>query len=103
MTGKLTSYVHLPDGRVFGPDDQVPAEAAALITNPAAWEGGVPPAPSHPRGAQPDSLPPRGGAGSGTDAWLAYAAAHRIEVPGDATRDQVIAAVEAAAAAAPAE
>lgn len=35
-----TVHVHLEDeGRtvVYGPDDDVPAEHAALITNPKAW------------------------------------------------------------------
>lgn len=40
--------------------------------------------------------PPRGGAGSGKDAWLAYAAAVGVEVDDDADRDAVIAAVDAA-------
>lgn len=43
-----------------------------------------------------DGRPPKGGAGSGLDEWLAYAADHGIDVPDDATRDDVIAAVEAA-------
>lgn len=37
MRRKLAAYVHLADGRVFGPDDEVPADAAAQITNPSAW------------------------------------------------------------------
>lgn len=46
--------------------------------------------------------PPRGGAGSGADAWRAYAAAAagkkglEIEIPEDATRDDIIKALEGA-------
>lgn len=40
---RLTGYVHLPATEdraeaVYGPDDEVPAEDAERITNPAAWE-----------------------------------------------------------------
>ncbi|HEY9415448.1 MAG TPA: hypothetical protein VIQ30_11865 [Pseudonocardia sp.] len=39
---KLAGYVHVHDSEgvshVFGPDDEVPAELAKLITNPAAWQ-----------------------------------------------------------------
>lgn len=33
---RLATFVHVGD-QVFGPDDEVPADVAALITNPAAW------------------------------------------------------------------
>lgn len=33
---RLTTFVHVGDS-VYGPDDEVPAEVAAFITNPAAW------------------------------------------------------------------
>lgn len=38
MSGRkrLTSFVHVA-GRVYGPDDDVPADVAKLITNPKAW------------------------------------------------------------------
>ncbi|WP_280201260.1 hypothetical protein [Nocardia cyriacigeorgica] len=39
---KLAGYVHVHDSEgvshVFGPEDDVPAELAKLITNPAAWQ-----------------------------------------------------------------
>lgn len=42
MARKLTVHVHVHDaeGRshVFGPGDNVPADLAKLISNPAAWE-----------------------------------------------------------------
>jgi hypothetical protein len=43
-----------------------------------------------------DDPPPKGGAGSGIEEWTAYATAHGIDVPADATRDDIITAVEAA-------
>lgn len=33
---KLASFVHV-NGTAYGPDSDVPADVAALITNPAAW------------------------------------------------------------------
>ncbi|MFE7799013.1 hypothetical protein [Nocardia sp. NPDC057440] len=43
---RLATYVHVHDGegnpRVFGPDDEVPAEVAKLITNPSAWQSDEP-------------------------------------------------------------
>lgn len=39
---KLAGYVHVHDelgnSRVYGPGDDVPADVAKRITNPAAWE-----------------------------------------------------------------
>ena len=40
--------------------------------------------------------PPKDGPGSGKAAWHTYAAAVGVEVPADASRDDVIAAIEAA-------
>ncbi len=42
---KLASYVHI-GGQVYGPDSKVPADVAAQITNPKAWEGGKVPSTS---------------------------------------------------------
>ena len=39
MSRKLVAYVHV-NGSVYGPGDKVPADVAALIVNPKAWEGG---------------------------------------------------------------
>lgn len=41
------------------------------------------------------TLPPKSGAGSGRDAWVAYAEANGVAIAPDASRDVVIAAVEA--------
>lgn len=42
------------------------------------------------------SVPPQGGPGSGKDAWAAYAASNGVTVESGATRDEIIAACEAA-------
>lgn len=44
---RLVAYVHLNhpvtgERMVYGPDDEVPDWAAELITNPKAWDGGLP-------------------------------------------------------------
>lgn len=33
---RLATFVHVGNS-VYGPDDEIPAEVATLITNPAAW------------------------------------------------------------------
>lgn len=40
------------------------------------------------------SVPPRGGAGSGRDAWADYASAHNVDVADDASRDDIINALD---------
>ena len=119
-------YVVWLDGEPYGPGE-VPAGVAARITNPAAWEGGVLPSqdtappvvspePSVPDSTGegesgtspddpetpvvPDPLPPRPavqGAGSAKEKWLEYAQALGVEVGHDMTRDEIVAAVDAAA------
>lgn len=92
MARKLTSTVYLTaeDGSVtsYGPGDTVPADVAKRITNPDVWEGSD--------DAESDGPPPRAGAGSSKDKWVAYAEANGVTVDEDATRDDIIAAVEAA-------
>ena len=118
--------VRHPDGgeiRVFGPKDTVPEWAARQITNESAWsDGKAPYSDESPPGPTPDDLadvtrerdaalaelaafkagsgpsgvPPKGGPGSGKDAWVAYAAEHDVEVPADATREDIVAALDAA-------
>ena len=131
MTRRLKAYVHvhMPDGQtvVVGPDDTVPDELAALITNPGAWVGEAaepdraPPSPGAENAVDdadedqaaddqesggdepqdPDSadhlpVPPRSGAGSGAAAWAVYARASGLDVPADAGRADIIAALTAA-------
>lgn len=46
---------------------------------------------------EPDSdIPPRSGKGSGAPAWAAYAGDNGVDVDPDASRDDIIAALEAA-------
>lgn len=50
-------------------------------------------APAEPN--PPSDIPPKGGPGSGVEAWAAYAAG-KVEVPEDAKRDDIVAALDAA-------
>lgn len=109
----LASYVHVtgPDGVVvaLAPGAPVPGWAVPLITNPKAWVGGVVPevqaepvVPAVPVATSAPAVdevkvPPRRGAGSGRDAWAAYAADKGVEVTADLkNRDDIIAACELA-------
>jgi hypothetical protein len=86
-----TVHVHLPEGsKAYGPGDDVPKEHAALITNPKAWADG------DGEDGEDGGIPPRAGKGSGKDAWVAYAAANDVDHDPDATRDEIVAAVESA-------
>ena len=98
---KLNTFVHVveldSEGRqtgraaVFGPDDDLPGWAVKAITTPDVWDGDA------PAGAdEPDSggEPPRSGKGSSTEAWQKYAASLGVEVPEDASRDDIVAAVD---------
>lgn len=92
--------MHVPVGLdwvVYGPDDEVPAEHAALITNPKAWDSGTdsPPAASEPV-ATSTGAPPKAGKGSSREAWVEFAEARGVHVDGEDKREDIIAAVEAA-------
>lgn len=116
------------NAEVFRPGDDVPAWAREVITNPTAWDGGdtadstpeppkqpeplkdpeppkEPEPPSNPAGDgtgddPKDAIeePPRAGRGSSLEAWQGYADALGIEYANDATRDDIVAAVDAAKA-----
>lgn len=60
-----------------------PKEVAEKISNPAAWDT---------EGAE--ATPPRAGAGSGVEAWRRYAEGQGVDVPEDASRDEIIALTE---------
>lgn len=116
---KLNTYVHVVErdkdgnqGRtgIFGPNDEVPAWAQKSITNPDVWDEG-PDEPEEPRAEDNEELPaesaggpnvspssgdrpPTSGAGSGRDAWAAYAASQGVEVTDDMDRGAIIAAVD---------
>src|SRR4051812_20900309 len=64
-----------------------PAEAVSLRFE--GWAG------DDPAPAQLEA-PPKGGAGSGREAWAEYAAASAVPVADDATREDIIAALDAA-------
>lgn len=50
---------------------------------------------SDPSDPASDGEPPRAGRGSGVEAWAEYATSKGIEVPADATRDDIVALVDA--------
>lgn len=98
MSRRLIAYVHVA-GVVYGPGDEVPPEVAKRI-GAHAWDGdpvdedgdqgdgGEPSAPSE--------APPRSGRGSGVEAWRTFAEAHGVDTRDEMSRDDVIAACEAA-------
>ena len=100
MGKKLAYHVTVPteDGsyKTYGPDDDLPADVAKKITNPSAWEGGAAPVQAAAASSPPSDVPPRGGQGSGRDAWAAYAASKGVDVPAEASRDDIVAACEKA-------
>ncbi|AKY02177.1 head-tail connector protein [Streptomyces phage SF1] len=96
---RLIAYVHVA-GAVYGPGDDVPPEAARRI-GAHAWATGDDQGDGGEQqlGDQapaPSEAPPRSGRGSGAEAWRRFAEQHDVEVPADATREDVIAACEAA-------
>lgn len=98
----------------YGPGDDVPAEHAALIRNPAAWVDGQvpePPAPEEPE--EPENDPAGNGqgdgdgddAGKGVDldsltvpALTKYAEEREIDLGGASKKDDILAAIRAAQA-----
>lgn len=80
-------------GSLFSPDDKIPAELAKQITNPKVHgEDSTEPTPAPEVGA----VPPRSGAGSARDAWAVYAANNGVEVDAEASREDIIAALDTA-------
>lgn len=98
MTRRLRTYVHVhgDDGQtaVFGPDDDIPLSIAAKITNPDVWADKPSALAPEPPGVS--GMPPKRGPGSGATAWREYASSKGVEVPADAPRDDVIAALDKA-------
>jgi hypothetical protein len=108
--------------KVFGPDDDLNkpenAWALAAITNPDVWDGAKPPRREPPAatgageeiaqlkariaeleaagGPSQSGIPPRGGSGSSAQAWREYATGVGVEVDPEASREDVIAALEKA-------
>ncbi len=91
---ELTGTVHVYDEdgvvQVFGPGDTVPPWAAKKIKNPKLWGGEqVPTAP------QERKIPPKTGPKGTVEAWRSYAADHGLTIPDDASRKDIIGALEA--------
>lgn len=86
----------------FSASSDVPDWATGLITNPDAWEGGAVP-DTEPVDTDTDQQvpdadvqePPRSGQGGSKAAWAKYARSLNVEFPDDATRDDIIASVDA--------
>ncbi|MFB7594296.1 hypothetical protein [Streptomyces sp. NPDC056160] len=98
MTRRLIAYVHV-DGVAYGPDSKVPPAVAKRIGDHAwtdADSAAEVPTPTGAGGGSEDVAPPRSGRGSGVDAWRAFAEQHEVEVAADASREDIIAACEAA-------
>lgn len=115
MMAKLAAYVSVHDlehGTVtFGPEDEVPAWAVDLITNPKAWEESAAEpveeseesddseagaetveeteADEAEESAAEPGIPPVKGPGSSAKAWAAYAIAQGFEVDGDAKASEI--------------
>ncbi|WP_405911362.1 hypothetical protein OG529_04390 [Streptomyces longwoodensis] len=107
---RLIGYVHV-DGDRYGPDDQVPAEVAKRIGDHAWTDSGEVRGEDGPetlsfsgpgedqdqdQGQGEGEAPPRSGRGSGIEAWRAFAEEHGVGIDEGMTRDDVIAACEAA-------
>lgn len=103
MSKKLTANVHVA-GRYFEAGTTPPKEFADQITNPAAWAAADssdgPPAKAGKGSSvdadSSDGPPPKAGRGSSVDAWKAYADANGVGYDDGASREDVIAALEAA-------
>jgi len=98
MGRRLAAYTSV-DGVWYGPDSDVPDDVASRITNPKAWaDAAADPVTDEPDPAPGDdgeasAPPPKGGPGSGRDAWVEYAESLGVVVDEDATRDEIIDAV----------
>ncbi|MFF9088648.1 hypothetical protein ACF1BE_19890 [Streptomyces sp. NPDC014991] len=102
MARRLRGFVHV-DGKWFGPDTEVPADTAKRIGD-HAWEtdadssddGEPGPVGYTDPGTGGDEAPPRAGRGSGIDAWRKFAEQRGVEYDTNASREDIIAACEAA-------
>jgi len=102
---RLNTFVHV-DGVAYGPDSEVPAEVAKRIGD-HAWQqddGEVRGEPGPEAvgftdpgtGGRTAGAPPRSGRGSGIEAWRAFAEQNGVGVDSDMSREDIIAAAEAA-------
>lgn len=90
--------LYVAETQAFGPGDTLPAWAVKAVTNPKVWADGAPAAESASTGSTGGAaVPPKGGPGSGKEAWAAYATAKGVEVTDEMrSRDDIIAALEKA-------
>lgn len=96
MSRRLIAYVHV-DGVAYGPDDRIPAAALRQIGDHAFAEPDAADQDDSDAGSGGDiEAPPRSGRGSGVEAWRVFAEQHDVEVAADASREDIIAACEAA-------
>lgn len=79
---------------VFSAGTIPPAWAAARITNPRAWTADTSTPAAQPPTPPSPQEPPRWGAGATNAAWRDYANTLGIDVPPDATRGDIITAVD---------
>jgi hypothetical protein len=107
---KLNGYTMVA-GEWYGPDDKLSKDVAAQIGE-HAFEGGEHPyadarakfvatldgkaEPATGAHREAGAIPPKGGPGSGTAAWAAYAGEVGVDLEEDASREDIIAAIEAA-------
>lgn len=82
MARQLSATVIL-DGVSYPKGSAPHREVADRITNQRAWT-------ETPTATEP----PRSGPGSGVEAWRTYATSRGIDVPEDATRDDIVTLVE---------
>ncbi|MFJ8855243.1 hypothetical protein [Streptomyces sp. NPDC102437] len=94
MSRRLIAYVHV-DGVAYGPDDRIPAAALRKIGDHAFADADDQDDSGDGSGGDVEA-PPRSGRGSGVEAWRAFAEQHDVEVAAAASREDIIAACEAA-------
>ena len=94
---RLTSTVHVA-GKMFRPGDTPPEKYARLI-GAHCFEGRAHPYPYSgdvDGGDTRTPVPAKAGPGSSKTAWTEYATTNGVEVEDGATRDEIIAALDAA-------
>ncbi|EST22776.1 hypothetical protein [Streptomyces niveus] len=97
---RLIAYVHV-GGVAYGPNDEVPPDVAKRIGD-HAWtdvtevEDDLDDQDDAGGGSPESDPPPRSGRGSGVEAWRTFAEQHDVEVAADASREDIVAACEAA-------
>ncbi|MFF1498704.1 hypothetical protein ACFVZR_02205 [Streptomyces sp. NPDC058316] len=98
MSRRLIAYVHV-DGVAYGPADRIPPTVLRRIGDHAFADSDVDDADQDDdsgTGGGDVEAPPRSGRGSGVEAWRQFAKQHDVEVAADASREDIIAACEAA-------